>query len=150
MSTRTVTLSVTAAATLGLVGLLVGEGLAPDPQRPTRAAPAPGVVTAPLETELGAAPFALERVVVEPVEPFVMRRGPEAGQVMDRQLAIHGRGFYGTARGPWVMFDGVAQDGLMLRGDGLVTVYLAEERRGTTAVTVRLPDGREAAMTAEF
>ena len=84
---------------------------------------------------------------VELIDPFTRTvDGEEA--VYDRQLVIHGSGFYGTSQGPFVHFDGEEAWGVEVPEGGRITVYLPADRTGAATVRVTNPDGRYAERPA--
>jgi len=90
------------------------------------------------------------RVSVRTVErPFVDEDAGGAPQVLDREVTIEGRGFFGTSFGPFVRFvtaNGARVEAVMvvLESGGRVVAWPPAGLRGTMRVEVENPDRRTA------
>jgi hypothetical protein len=102
------------------------------------------------ERILGAEGFELTGVELQPVEPFQMRAGSQAGTSIERVALVRGAGFYGTAFGPFVTLDGVDAPGVEMLDDTTLKVYLPADLRGPVELGVRLSDGRSAALGVQL
>jgi hypothetical protein len=85
-------------------------------------------------------------------QTFVDEDAGGAPQVLDREVTIEGRGFFGTSFGPFVRFvtaDGARVEAVMvvLESGGRVVAWPPAGLRGTMRVEVENPDGRTASAT---
>ena len=126
-------LAIAAGALVAYDSLSAADPAAPaDPQPGTREA---------LEATAGGP--RIDSFAIERIDPFT-RTVDGVQAVYDRQLVIHGSGFYGTSQGPFVHLDGEEAWGVEVPDGSRVAVYLPAHRSGPATVRVTNPDGRHA------
>ncbi|MFN0206618.1 MAG: IPT/TIG domain-containing protein [Planctomycetota bacterium] len=72
------------------------------------------------------------------------------GNSTDREVTIDGLGFYGTAFGPFVRFNGVDAVASLIESDEKIVAYAPAGMSGKIEVVVENPDHQAAKTTVEF
>lgn len=147
MALRTSSMKTALLACSALALLIAYVAFAPSARaRTRRPAAQPAAVAEPVP-QRSAPRIHSTRVV--PIEPYELEH---SGRLVrcDRELHIHGAGFFGTSFGPLVELDGRGAVAVVLEHSGHLVVGLESAQRGSTLVRVVNPDAAAAEQLVEL
>ncbi len=136
-----------AAVVASALALLVAlAAFAPSVRARTRRATAPPAAVEPVPPRSAPRIDSVRVAAIAPIE--FEQRGQRVR--CDRELHIHGAGFFGTSFGPLVELDGREAAAVVLENTGHVVVWLEAAQRGTTLVRVVNPDAAACEQAVEL
>lgn len=103
-------------------------------------------VDGPAEVLIGAEGFSVDSASLHAVESFELGFGAFAGETSSRELHVQGKGFYGTALGPWVRTAEGTELGHLISPEGELVVLLPDSLTGPQTLEVELSDGRKSTL----
>lgn len=135
-----------AVAAFALALLAALAAFAPSVRARPRRASAPPAAAEPVPPRSAPRIDSVRVAAIAPIE--FEQRGRRVR--CDRELHIHGAGFFGTSVGPLVELDGHEAAAVVLEDAGHIVVWLEQAQRGTTLVRVVNPDAAACERTVEL